>query len=51
MTEKEMIMKIMRRVENELLYEEKNYVEFSIGAHTTLTIEFDDEGKITELYD
>lgn len=51
MTAREMIMKIIRRVENELLYEEKNYAEFSIGAHTTLSIEFDDEGKVAELYD
>lgn len=51
MTEREMIMEIIRRVENELLYEEKNYAEFSIGAHTTLSIEFDDEGKVVDLYD
>lgn len=46
-----MIMEIMRRVGNEMMGDNNmNYVEFLIGAHTTLSIHFDNEGNITDLY-
>lgn len=52
MTEREMIMKILERVGQEVYSDANNYIEFENGARygENISIDFDDEGNILAIY-
>lgn len=52
MTEREMIMKILERVGQEVYSDTNNYIEFENGARygENISIDFDDEGNILAIY-
>lgn len=48
MTEKEMILNIVKRLEKDILYEDNNAVEFRSFGESIL-IEFDNNGFVTSI--
>lgn len=49
MTEKEMILNIIDRLQRKIYYKDDNAVEFD-GTHESIVIEFDEDGFVKDIY-
>lgn len=50
MSEKEIVKDILNRIQQKILYESDNYIEFENVGRESICIQFDDRGSITEIY-
>lgn len=49
MTEKEMILNIIDRLQRKIYYKDDSAVEFD-GTHESIVVEFDEDGFVKDIY-